>query len=117
MGLNTSKGEMMLIILALLASYGLTAILIESPLFGWLRWILVWLKLPKLAKCYRCLGFWVGLLVGSAILSGVGLLLFPFAASGVSYLLHRLIGPPVPPPIPSWAANGEYDITENVKGG
>lgn len=100
MGFNTPEGEMM-IILALLASYGLTAILIESQLFNWFRWTLGKCGVPKLGKCYRCMGFWVGLVVGCVGFSGVACVLFPFAASGFSYGVHRLISllssPPPPP--------------------
>lgn len=89
-----------MIILALLASYGLTAILIESQLFNWFRWTLHKCGVSKLTRCYRCMGFWVGLLVGCVSLSGVACVLFPFAASGLCYGLHRLIGLPLSPPSP-----------------
>tara|TARA_Y100000310_G_scaffold300146_1_gene335578 strand:+ start:204 stop:536 length:333 start_codon:yes stop_codon:yes gene_type:complete len=80
-------------ILGLLAAYGLSAIFIESTLFSWLRFILRAVRLGKLASCYRCLGFWTGLGVALYVYGFddlKGPILFPFAASGVSYLLSKL---------------------------
>ncbi|MCH8290271.1 hypothetical protein IH992_04105 [Candidatus Poribacteria bacterium] len=78
----------------LLASYGLTAIIIESNLFlfRWLRTFLIWCKLKQLARCYRCLGFWVGILFAILYNGEIRLcLILPFASSGASYLLSKLV--------------------------
>jgi len=77
----------------LLACYGLTAIIIESNLFicRWVRLGFTILRLGKLNRCYRCLGFWCGLLFAIGYVDDQKLwALIPFASSGVSYVLSKL---------------------------
>lgn len=85
--------------LNILVSYGLTALIIESPIFGWLRWAIKKTPVAKLASCYQCMGFWIGLGVGWwSGERGLELVAFAVAAGGVCFFLSRLTSPSPPGP-------------------
>jgi hypothetical protein len=83
----------------ILVVYGLTAILIESPLFSWLRGLIRKTPARKLASCYQCLGLWVGLMMGWITGErGWELVRLGLASSGLCFFASRLTSPPIPLP-------------------
>lgn len=76
-----------------LVAFGMTAIFIEGKPTLPLRKLAVKLMGERIGgyfiKCYQCVGFWAGVLVGAIAYWGSWkqLTLFPFLASGISWAL------------------------------
>jgi len=82
--------------LYLLASFGLTAILIEGKPTYPIRWLAgkllgAWGR--ELFSCYLCLGFWVGLGLSIPFFLGDALYMItsPFSAAGFSWALGKWV--------------------------
>lgn len=69
----------------MLASYGMTMIIVYGKIFDKIRpdW--------HIFKCTMCTGWWVGLITWFFIYPPFGLLAAPFISSGASYLLSKIV--------------------------
>lgn len=80
----------------LLACAGLTNILKYGDIFNKVRCLLFKLSFfKKLFQCSMCLGFWVGVAVGSFLYyleNDLLYVLLPFASSAISQLFDYLLG-------------------------
>lgn len=102
---------MMMFLAFILASVGLTMIVVDGAIFAkWRGWIVQkgpdWLK--KLVSCYQCAGWWLSLLVGSFMQPFVGHLCWivgtiacgfigSYCAMFAAALLNYLDAPYLPP--------------------
>ena len=84
--------DISLLLFLLLASHGLTNILVNAKIFDiWkIRPIIEKYEFTKiLFKCSMCLGWWVGLLIAIIYLPLYYIIPFAFAASGICFLFER----------------------------
>ena len=92
-----SVGNIRMIFVYMLATFGLAHFIKESDFMNWPR--IQFLKLGpifyKLLECYFCLGFWTSLVVYSLTFSGsfhiIDLILWGFSGATVSFLVSSLI--------------------------
>jgi uncharacterized membrane protein YfcA len=72
-------------VLFILASIGMTHIIIDGSIFSSLRY---WIKnnlpekIAKLFECYMCLGFWCGMIIGAGIVSQNPVQIFACGCAG-----------------------------------